>query len=186
MGFVLAGCQPKTAPTQEFAATDISSSPWGANFNLVDHNGQPRTIADFKGKAVVLFFGYTHCPDVCPTTMAKLASVMQKLGPDSKRVQVLLVTLDPKRDTPEILRQYVPAFHPSFLGLSGDEQQIDAVAKEFKVMRMLQEPDKSGYYMVDHAGGLYAFDPRGQLRLFINEQHSLDTIVKDLQTLLKT
>lgn len=186
IGIVLSGCQPEVAPTQEFAAADITGSPWGANFNLIDHHGQPRTIADFKGKAVVLFFGYTHCPDVCPTTMAKLANVMQKLGPDSQQVQVIMVALDPKRDTPDVLRQYVPAFHPSFIGLTGNEQQIDAVAKEFKVMRMVQESDKNGYYMVDHAGGLYAFDPQGQLRLFINEHHSVDTITQDLQALLKT
>lgn len=114
MGLLLAACQPEAPPTQEFAATDIADGPWGGNFNLVDHNGQPRTIADFQGKAVVLFFGYTHCPDVCPTTMAKLANVMHKLGPDAERVQVLMVTLDPKRDTAKVLKQYVPAFTPPF------------------------------------------------------------------------
>lgn len=186
LGLVLVGCQPEDAARQEFAAANITGSPWGKDFDLVDHNGQPRTLADFKGKAVVLFFGYTHCPDVCPTTMAKLASVMQKLGPDAERVQVLLVALDPKRDTSEILKQYAPAFHPSFLGLRGDEQQTDAVTKEFKVMRMVQEPDENGFYMVDHASGLYAFDPQGQLRLFINENHSVDAIARDLQTLLQT
>jgi protein SCO1/2 len=187
MSLVLAACQSENAaPTQEFAATDITGGPWGSNFNLVDHNGQSRTIEDFNGKVTVLFFGFTNCPDVCPTTMTKLANVMQKLGPDAERVQVLMVALDPKRDTPEVLKQYVPAFHPSFLGLRGDEVQTEAVAKEFKVLRKLQAPDKNGFYSVDHSGGIYAYDPQGRLRLYISDQHSADVIAQDIKTLLKS
>ncbi|MGB3288645.1 MAG: SCO family protein [Burkholderiaceae bacterium] len=182
----LAGCQQDNAATQEFAATDITGGPWGGNFQLVDHNGQLRTIADFEGKAVVVFFGYTNCPDVCPTTMAKLASVMEQLGSDAERVQVLMVTLDPKRDTPEILKKYAPAFHPSFLGLRGNEQQTESTAKEFKTLRTLQSPDENGSYTVDHSGGTYAYDPHGRLRLYINDQHSVETIAKDIRALLKT
>lgn len=184
MGLLLTACQPEAPPTQEFAATDIADGPWGGNFNLVDHNGQPRTIADFQGKAVVLFFGYTHCPDVCPTTMAKLANVMHKLGPDAERVQVLMVTLDPKRDTAKVLKQYVPAFHPSFLGLIGNEEQTEAVAKEFKTLRTLQKADENGFYTVDHSGGTYAYDTQGRLRLYINDEHSAETIAQDIKTLL--
>jgi protein SCO1/2 len=184
MGLLLAACQPEVPPTQEFAATDIADGPWGGNFSLVDHNGQPRTVADFQGKAVVLFFGYTHCPDVCPTTMAKLANVMHKLGPDAERVQVLMVTLDPKRDTAEVLKQYVPAFHPSFLGLIGNEEQTEEVAQEFKTLRTLQKPDENGFYTVDHSGGTYAYDPQGRLRLYINDQHSAETIAQDIKALL--
>jgi protein SCO1/2 len=186
IGLVLAACQPEVPPTQEFAATDITGGPWGSNFNLVDHNGQPRTIDDFKGKVTVLFFGFTNCPDVCPTTMTKLANVMQKLGPDAERVQVLMVALDPKRDTPEVLKQYVPAFHPSFLGLRGDEAQTEAVAKEFKVLRQLQAPDKNGFYSVDHSGGIYAYDPQGRLRLYISDQHSAEVIAQDIKALLNS
>lgn len=187
--FVLAACQPDTppaAPAQEFAATDISNGPWGGNFNLVDHNGHPRTVADFQGKAVVLFFGYTNCPDVCPTTMARLANMMDKLGPDAQRVQVLMVTLDPGRDTADVLKQYVPAFHSSFLGLIGDEAQTEAVAQEFKTLRTLQKPDENGFYTVDHSGGTYVYDPQGKLRLYVNDQHSAEAIAQDIRTLLNS
>lgn len=184
VAIALAGCQQDNVTTQEFAATDMTGGPWGGNFQLVDHNGKRRTIADFEGKAVVLFFGYTNCPDICPTTMARLASVMEQLGADAERVQVLLVTLDPKRDTLEILSKYAPAFHPSFLGLRGGEQQTEATAKEFTTLRTLQSHDENGSYAVDHSGGIYAFDPQGRLRLYINDQHSVEAIAKDIRLLL--
>lgn len=185
-GTVLIGCDSVRAPEQKFVSADITGGDWGKNFQLTDHAGKQRTLADFKGKAVVLFFGYTNCPDVCPTTMVKLAHAMEKLGNDSERVQVLMVTLDPKRDTQEVLSKYVPAFHPSFLGLTGDEQQVDAAAKEFKVIRVLQKPNENGFYTIDHSGQTYAFDPQGRLRLFFRDAQPVDDIVKDLQTLLKT
>lgn len=181
----LLGCDKANTPQEKFGTVDITGGPWGSNFHLTDHNGQPRNITDFKGKAVALFFGYTNCPDVCPIAMVKLASVMEKLGKDAERVQVLMVTLDPKRDTPDTLKKYVPAFHPSFLGLTGDEQQVENTAKEFKVVRALQKPDENGFYSVDHSGGIYVFDPAGRLRLFINDSHSVDVIAQDLKTLLK-
>lgn len=183
---VLTGCDSGSAPVQKFEAADITGGSWGTSFQLTDHKGQQRTLEDFKGKAVVLFFGYTNCPDVCPTIMVKLASVMEKLGKDSERVQVLMVTLDPERDTTEVLSKYVPAFHPSFIGLTGDEQQVEAAAKEFKVVRVLQKPDTNGYYTVDHSGQTYAFDPQGRLRLFFRDSQPADSIASDLQTLLKT
>lgn len=182
----LAGCDNAENRAQTFTTVDITGGTWGKDFRLTDHYGQARTIADFKGKAVLLFFGFTHCPDVCPTTMTRLAAAMEKLGKDAERVQVLMVTLDPKRDTPELLKTYVPAFHPSFLGLSGTEEQIEAVTKEFKVMRAVQKPDENGYYTVDHSGGIYAFDPQGRLRLFISDEHGPDVIAKDLKTLLES
>lgn len=111
---------------------------------------------------------------------------MELLGSDAERVQVLMVTLDPKRDTPEILKKYAPAFHPSFLGLRGDGQQTEATAKEFKTLRTLQSSDENGSYTVDHSGGIYAFDPQGRLRLYINDQYSTETIAKDIRELLKT
>lgn len=185
MAAALLGCDKANTSQEKFGTVDITGGSWGSNFQLTDHNGQPRNIADFKGKAVVLFFGYTHCPDVCPTAMVKFASAMEKLGKDAERVQVLMVTLDPKRDTPDLLKQYVPAFHPSFLGLTGDEQQVENTAKEFKVVRVLQKPGENGFYSVDHSGGSYVFDPQGRLRLFVKDADSADVIAQDLKTLLK-
>ena len=132
---------------------------------LTDHNGKPRTLADFQGKVVVLFFGFTHCPDVCPTTLGELAMVMKELGKDADRVQVLFVTVDPERDTPEVLPQYVPAFDPSFLGLYGDAEATARTAKEFKIFYQKQ-PLPGGGYSIDHSAGTYIYDQQGRLRLF--------------------
>lgn len=185
VSFLLSACGEKDAPHPKFATVDITGAPWGKDFRLTDHAGQARSLADFKGKAVVLFFGYVNCPDVCPTTMAKLAAALNTLGADANRVQVLLVTLDPKRDTPEILRQYVPAFHPAFLGLYGDEQATDIIAKEFKVFYQRQKPGANGFYTVDHGGGIFVFDSQGRIRLFISDEHGPDVIARDLQALLQ-
>lgn len=182
---VLVACSKTEAPAQKFTLKDITEAPWGKDFQLTDHDGQPRTLADFKGKAVVLFFGYANCPDMCPMTMYKLSLVMKKLGPDAERVQVLMVTVDPKRDTPEILKQYVPAFHPTFLGLYGDEQATEKTAKEFKVFFQKQKPDANGFYTVDHMGPSYIYDPQGRLRLFASDEHTPEVIAEDLRTLLK-
>lgn len=185
LAVLLTACSKTDTPPQKFSAVDITGAPWGKNFHLTDHHGKTRNLADFKGKAVVLFFGYTNCPDMCPMTMYKLATAVQKLGRDVERVQVLFVTLDPKRDTPEMLKQYVPAFHPTFLGMIGDEQAIDQTTKEFKVFYKHQKPDASGFYTVDHMGPAFVFDPQGRLRLFISDQHSADMVAEDLRTLLK-
>ena len=185
LAFLLAACGKADTPQQKFSAVDITGSPWGKDFHLTDHNGQPRSVADFEGKAVVLFFGYTHCPDMCPMTLYKLATAMEKLGKDAERVQVLFATLDPKRDTPEILKQYAPAFHPTFLSLYGDEKTTQDTAKEFKIFYQRQKPDANGFYTVDHMGPSFVFDPQGRLRLFTSDQHSADMIAQDLRTLLK-
>ncbi|OGT20412.1 MAG: photosynthetic protein synthase I, partial [Gallionellales bacterium RIFOXYB12_FULL_54_9] len=146
-----------------FHAAEVGGKFAGADFKLTDHNGVSRTLADFRGKVVVLFFGYVHCPDVCPTTMADMAQVMTKLGPDAARVQVLFVTVDPERDTRELLAQYVPAFHPDFLGLSGDKAATEGVAKAFEVVYQKQ-PTQTGYN-VDHSSGSFLIDPQGRVRL---------------------
>jgi protein SCO1/2 len=185
LAFLLAACVRTDPAQQKFSAVDITDSPWGKDFRLIDHTGQPRTLADFKDKAVVLFFGYTNCPDMCPMTMYKLATAMEKLGKDAERVQVLFVTLDPKRDTPEIIRNYASAFHPTFIGVYGDEQTTQETAKEFKIFYQHQKPDENGFYTVDHMGPSFVFDPQGRLRLFIADQHSADMIAEDLRTLLK-
>lgn len=185
LAVLLAACNKVDPPQQKFSAVDITGSPWGKDFRFTDHNGQPRSVADFKGKAIVVFFGYTHCPDMCPMTMYKLATAMEKLGKDAERVQVLFITLDAKRDTPTILKQYVTAFHPGFLGMYGDEQTTQETAKEFKIFYQHQKPDENGFYTVDHMGPSFVFDPQGRLRLFIADQHSADMIAQDLRTLLK-
>lgn len=179
---VLSSC---TRSKEPFLATDITGVDWGRDFRLRDHNGRPRTLADFRGKAVMLFFGYTHCPDICPTTLAKMAQAVERLGKDGKRVQGLFVTLDPKRDTQEVLAQYVPAFHPSFIGLRGSEAEVAHTAQDFKVFFALQRPDESGFYTVDHTAAIFAFDPQGRLRLYINAESDPDAIVHDLKLLLQ-
>lgn len=185
VSLLLSACGEKEIAQPQFATVDITGAPWGTDFQLNDHHGQARSLANFRGKAVVLFFGYLNCPDVCPTAMAKLAAAMQALGEDANRVQVLLITLDPKRDTPEILKQYVPAFHPAFLGLRGDEYVTSNLAKDFKLVYQLQKPNADGFYTIDHSGGIYVFDPHGRIRLFIGDEHSPDVIARDLRILLK-
>ncbi len=169
----------------KFINTDVTGAPYGKELALTDHTGQPRTLADFKGKVVVIFFGYTQCPDVCPTTMVEMAQVMKDLGPDADRVQVLFVTIDPQRDTQALLAQYVPAFDPRFLGLFGDEEATKKVAKEFKVFYQ-KVPSKNNpeSYSMDHTAGSYVLDPQGNLRLFIKYGQGTQAIVQDLKALL--
>ncbi|MDP2821294.1 MAG: SCO family protein [Sulfuritalea sp.] len=177
---LLAGCsEPK-----RFVSTDLSMVDWGKDFSLADHNGQPRRLGDFKGKAVVLFFGYTQCPDVCPTTLSTMREAMALLGEDAKRVQVLFVSVDPARDTPQLLAQYVPAFHPSFIGLYADEKTIAAVAKDFKVFYAKQPGATPGSYSVDHTTGSYTFDPQGKLRLLLRHGETPANVAADLKLLL--
>ncbi len=180
LAMLLAGCsEPK-----RFVSTDISMVDWGKDFSLTDHNGKPRQLGDFKGKAVVLFFGYTQCPDVCPTTLSTLRDAMKLLGEDAKRVQVLFVTVDPARDTPALLAQYVPAFDPAFLGLYGDEKTIVALAKDFKVFYAKQPGSTPGSYSIDHSTGSYAFDPKGKLRLLLRHGETPANVAADLKLLL--
>lgn len=168
-----------------FEAVDITGVEWGKSFALTDHHGLKRTLGDFAGQVVAISFGYTGCPDMCPTTLALLASSLDKLGADARRVQVLFVTVDPKRDTPEVLAKYLPYFHPSFLGLYGDEQAVARTAKEFKVYFEARPPDDRGYYAVDHSGQVFVFDPHGRLRLFIKPESTPDAIAHDLRMLLE-
>lgn len=177
---LLAGC----SEPRRFSGVDLSSVDWGRDFSLVDHTGKPRRLADYKGKVVVLFFGYTQCPDVCPTTLAALRDTMPLLGADAGRVQVLFVTVDPARDTPALLAQYVPAFHPDFVGLHGDEAAIAATAKDFKVFYAKSPGKTPGSYSIDHTTGSYAFDPRGKLRLLLRHGEPPEKIAADLKRLL--
>ncbi|MCK9382242.1 MAG: SCO family protein [Sulfuritalea sp.] len=180
IALLLAGC----SEPPRFVSTDLSAVDWGKDFKLTDHNGQARRLADFRGKAVVLFFGYTQCPDVCPTTLAGMREAMNLLGEDAKRVQVLFVTVDPARDTPALLAQYVPAFHPSFLGLYADEKGTAALAKDFKVFYAKQAGSTPDSYSIDHSTGSYVFDPQGRLRLLIRHGENPNNIAADLKLLL--
>ncbi len=178
---VLAGCQGRP----EFRNTDVSGADFGGELSLTAHDGKPRTLADFRGKAVVIFFGYTQCPDVCPSTLAELAEVMRQLGPDADRVQVLFVSVDPERDTQELLSHYVPAFDPRFIGLFGDAEATARTAKAFRVFYQKVPGKTPGSYTVDHTAGSYVYDPQGRLRLFIKHGTGPEPIVHDLKALLK-
>jgi protein SCO1/2 len=183
LALTLAGCG---TPPPRFHNTDITGSDCCKDFRLTDHHAKTRTLEDFRGKAVVIFFGYTQCPDVCPTTMAELKAAMQELGPDAQRVQVLFVTLDPERDTRELLANYVPAFDPSFLGLYGDLETTAKTAKEFRVFYQKKPGPTPSSYTLDHTAGSYVFDPQGRVRLFV--RYGGDggaNLVADLRTLLR-
>jgi len=179
---LLAACDAG-GPT--FRSTDITGVDYGRTLELTDHRGQKRRLEDFRGKAVVLFFGFTHCPDVCPTTLADMAQVKRSLGPLGERVQVLFVTVDPERDTQDKLAKYVPAFDPGFLGLRGDPEATRAVAKEFKVYFEKRPGATPGEYTVDHSAQSYVIDPQGRLRLFVRHERIGEDLAADLRTLLE-
>jgi protein SCO1 len=181
---LLAGCDKLSSRQPTFQNTDLTGLDYAKGFSLTDHNGKPRTLADFKGKLVVLFFGYTQCPDVCPTTMAEMAAVMKELGPSSDEVQVLFVTLDPERDTQQLLASYVPAFDKRFIGLRGTPEQIAATVKEFKFYYKKVPGKEPGSYSVDHMTGSYVFDKEGRLRLLLRHGKGPAPIVHDLRQLL--
>ena len=150
LSLLLAGCQPASPPEPTFLATDITGAAFARDFSLTDHNGQVRTLADFRGQVVAIFFGYTHCPDVCPTTLADFAAALQQLGDRAERVQVLFVTVDPQRDTPEMLREFVPAFNPSFLGMYTDADSLKKLAQEYKVVYEKSSVRGPDDYLIDH------------------------------------
>ncbi len=177
----LAGCAPET-----FRATDITGAEFARTFELTGHDGKARQLTDFKGKVVVVFFGFTHCPDVCPGTLSKLAEVAKRLGADADRMQVLFVTVDPERDTPELLAQYVPAFDPRFIGLYGDAAATARTAKEFKVIYQKQPGTTPTTYTMDHSAGLFLFDPQGRLRLYARHGEGAQALASDLRELLRT
>jgi len=179
---LLAACGPK-GPA--FRSTDITGADFGRELALTGHDGKPRTLADFRGRLVVLFFGYTHCPDICPTTLADMAGVMKALGKDADRVQVLFVTVDPERDTPALLAQYVAAFDPRFLALHGNLEETRKAAKEFHVVFEKHAGAASGAYTVDHSGQSYVLDAQGRLRLFVRPERVSQDLAPDLQTLLQ-
>jgi protein SCO1/2 len=184
LGASLAACDKLPGKQLSFQNTDVTGLDYAKDFALTDHTGKPRTLADYKGKVVVVFFGYTQCPDVCPTTMAEMATVMQKLGPQADQVQVVFITLDPERDTRELLANYVPAFDKRFVGLRGTPEQTAKVAKDFKVFAEKVPGQDPGSYTINHTAGSYVFDREGRLRLFIRHGGGADPIVHDIRQLL--
>jgi protein SCO1/2 len=168
----------------EFNNIDITGADYARDFALTDASGARRTLSDYRGKVVVLFFGYTQCPDVCPTTLSELAQVRRLLGADAARVQVLFVTLDPQRDTPQLLARYVPAFDPSFIGLVGTEPQTEATAREFKIFYQKADGPTPDSYTLDHTSASYVFDPQGRVRLLVLSRASAGQIAADLRRLL--
>ena len=185
---VLSGCDKLGLTTganaPSFRGVDITGAEYARSLSLPDQNGQPRTLADFKGKVTVVFFGYTQCPDVCPTTMAELAQVKKALGKDGERVQGVFVSIDPERDTPAVLKAYMAGFDPSFIALRGTPEQTTAAAKEFKVFFAKVPGRTDGAYTMDHTAGSYVFDTQGRVRLFIRYGTGAEPLIADLKALL--
>lgn len=185
---LLVGCDRFSGSTAgpQFLATDITGADFGRSLALPDLSGRMRSLEEFKGKVIVLFFGYTQCPDVCPTTLSELAQVKKSLGPDGDRVQGVFVTIDPERDTPAVLKSYVASFDPSFVALRGSVEQTAAAAKEFKVFYAKVDGKTPGSYTMDHTAASYVIDATGKLRLFIRYGSGSPALAADLKTLLKS
>lgn len=182
LGAVLTGCSDNKP---SFVSVDVSGADYARDINLTDHNGQQRSLKDFAGKIVVVFFGYTQCPDVCPTTMAELVEIRKALGADGARVQALFVTVDPERDTPDVLKAYMTNFDPSFLALRpSSPEQLAALAKDFKVYYKKVEGRTPTSYTMDHSAGSYVFDTKGKLRLFTRYGSGAAALAGDLRQLL--
>jgi protein SCO1 len=173
---------PASPAGPAFKGIDITGAPYGQGFLLTDFNGRPRTLADWQGKAVMLYFGFVQCPDVCPTALSRAAAVMEQLGPQAAEVQLLFVTVDPERDTPELLREYMAAFDPSFVALTGSDDQIKAAADAFRVYYK-KVPTGSSYTM-DHTALTYLFDRHGRLRVALRHEQGADDYAADIRTLL--
>jgi protein SCO1/2 len=178
----LTACNKSEYPSP-LNAIDISWQHAQVDFHLLDASGKPRSLSDYRGKVVVLFFGYTHCPEVCPTTLADLAQVMRLLGQDAKKIQVLFITLDPERDSPEVLSKYIPSFDPSFIGLSGDSQATAQAAKSFGVVYQKQS-DNHGGYTLDHSDGTYLIGIEGKPLWLSRYGQQADLLVQDIKLLL--
>lgn len=169
---------------QSFVGTDISSAHMDTSFKLRDFNGRLRTLEDFRGKVVVLFFGFTHCPDICPTTMTDLKKTMNLLKEKASDIQVIFITLDPARDTEDVLKKFIPTFNSSFLGLTGSESEIDKVTTQFKIFyKKVNDGSKAGY-TIDHSAGLYVIDKNGSIKLHINNGEKPEDIASDLEKLI--
>jgi protein SCO1 len=186
---VLAACGKSGAPgtgNAKFNSIDLTGAEYARDFRLTDQHGQERSLSDFKGKLVAVFFGFTQCPDVCPTSLAELAQVKQALGADAGKLQGIFITVDPARDTPEILKPYMESFDPSFIALRGTPEQTAAVAKDFKVFYAKVPGKTDDSYTMDHTAGIYVFDGEGRIRLFSRHGNGAEGLTADLRQLLPT
>ena len=183
LSLVLSAC---SGSKQSFKTTDITGSSIGGDSELLDHNGTLRHLADFRGRVLVVTFGFTNCPDVCPTTLLTLAQARKALGPDRQAVQVIMITADPNRDTAQVMSRYVTSFDPEFIGLIPTEAQLERVAKQFKVFIRRNTPDTNGFYTVDHTAASFVFDRQGRIRLFVPHHFTSEDWAADLRTLLLT
>ena len=182
-GALLSACQPDKP---QFRAIDITGADYAQGFQLTDFNGQPRSLADFKGKVVVVFFGFTQCPDVCPTTMGEMAQVKKMLGPDGDKLQVLFISIDPERDTPEVLKAYMGSFDPTFIGLyAASPEQLATLAKNFKIYYKKVDGKTPTSYSMDHTAASYVYDPQGRLRLYARYGSGAEAMASDIRWLLK-
>lgn len=180
---LVAGCFEQKP---SFSAVDVSGANYAKDFSLTDHHGQSRRMVDFTGKVVVLFFGYAQCPDVCPTTMLELAEVKKQLGEQGDKLQALFVTLDPERDTPEVLKAYMGNFDPSFLALYTTPDKLVALSKDYKIYYKKAEGKTTGSYTLDHSAGSYVYDTQGRLRLYTRYGSGVQALAADIKLLLKT
>ena len=187
---MLAGCDKlspggSSASGASFKSADVTGASYAQDFSLPDADGKVRTIADFRGKVVVVFFGYAQCPDVCPTTMAELSEIKRQLGADGDKLQAVFITVDPERDTPQVLKAYMANFDPSFVALRPSPEQLAAVAKDYKVYYKKVEGSKPGSYTMDHSAGSYVYDPQGHLRLYSSYGSGAQPLLADIRTLLQ-
>jgi len=180
----LAGCSKAPPPGPAFQAVDVSGADYAKGFSLPDAQGRVRTLTEFKGKVVAIFFGFTQCPDVCPTTLAEMAEVKRALGPDGDRLQTIFITVDPARDTPEILSAYMANFDPGFIALRPSPEQLTAVAKDFKVYFKRVDGSAPGSYSMDHSAATYLYDPQGRLRLYARYGGGAKPLLADIRQLL--
>ena len=181
-GFLL-GCSPDKP---QFKSIDLTGADYAQGFSLIDHNGQLRTLKDFAGTVVVVFFGFTQCPDVCPTSMAELAQVKQQLGADGDKLQGIFITVDPERDTAEMLKAYMGNFDPTFLALRPTLEQLPQVAKDFKIYYKKVDGKTPGSYTLDHSAGSYVFDEKGRIRLYNRYGSGADALASDIRLLIKS
>jgi protein SCO1/2 len=181
MALALSGCSETPVA---FTGIDITGADYAQGFSLTDHNGQARTLADFKGQAVVVFFGFTQCPDVCPTSMSELAQAKQLLGEQGSRLQGLFISIDPERDTPAIMKEYMASFDPSFLALYAKPDELPALAKSFKVYYKKVDGPTPTSYTMDHSAGSYVFDPQGRIRIYHRYGSGAPALASDVKALL--
>ncbi|MDB5931197.1 MAG: electron transport protein SCO1/SenC [Polaromonas sp.] len=180
---LLAACTPEKP---QFKSIDLTGADYAQGFSLADHNGKLRTLKDFAGKVVVVFFGFVQCPDVCPTSMAELAQIKKLLGPEGDKLQAIFITVDPERDTPELLKAYMANFDPGFLALRPTPDQLAQVARDFKIYYKKVDGKTAGSYTMDHSAGSYVFDEKGRIRLYNRYGSGAEALASDIRLLIKT